>query len=61
MSGPCRPRFVTYLFDGRCERAIAFAEDGLYDPHAFVPERFLHEGDNACLDPIAYAFGFARR
>ncbi|KAI0635409.1 cytochrome P450 [Trametes polyzona] len=42
--------------------AIAFSQQGPYDPYEFVPERFLVEDKDARpLDPSLYAFGFARR
>ncbi|KAI0666405.1 cytochrome P450 [Trametes maxima] len=42
--------------------AIAFEPKGPYDPHEFVPERFLvpNEEDRP-IDPVVWAFGFARR
>ena len=33
------------------------------DPHAFRPERFMHDGelDPIVLDPAAFVFGYGRR
>ncbi|KAI0704552.1 cytochrome P450 [Earliella scabrosa] len=42
--------------------AIAFEKRGPYDPHAFVPERFLDSNpDNVPVDPASWAFGFGKR
>ena len=40
-------------------RAIAFEKRGPYDPHAFVPERFLDK-EVPTMDPSSWAFGFGR-
>lgn len=44
--------------------SVAFEPRGSYDPHQFVPERYLEEGlspEEAPIDPANWAFGFARR
>ncbi|KAI0928027.1 hypothetical protein AcW2_004170 [Taiwanofungus camphoratus] len=40
--------------------AVAFEPNERYDPHAFIPERFLGSTQST-VDPATWAFGFARR
>ncbi|KAK7037675.1 hypothetical protein VNI00_010900 [Paramarasmius palmivorus] len=41
--------------------AVAKAPDDKYDPHEFLPERFLGRNQETVLDPYNYIFGFGRR
>ncbi|KAL0574242.1 hypothetical protein V5O48_007713 [Marasmius crinis-equi] len=41
--------------------SVSHAPDSRYDPHAFIPERFLPENSDPPPDPSTYIFGFGKR
>ncbi|KAG7089831.1 hypothetical protein E1B28_011478 [Marasmius oreades] len=41
--------------------SVAFAPDDRYDPHEFIPERFLPSNSQPPPDPASYIFGFGKR